>query len=327
MKYVLFLLLFLSGAVCWGRQPLGVTVQGTLLYIVPSFDEIYFVINGAGSDGNGNPTPKGYRINNPGSFTPGFRLDGRIHFNPCFNCGVRWSHLFSTTQESVTNKKSPPQLWPTENIPSLPSVPSPFSGRASSRIGIMYNKAEILCDEEICHFGCCHLTLREAIEWSYIRYHETVKYCPITSPPETIQYHAHTKGIGPQFGLILFSLPGETLTWFPQCLGFRVMSTASLIVANSKAKLVSEDLLGAINPVTQLSFWKLLPEWNITFGINYNYCYSCFALNFEIGYEMTTYVRGISKLIFDDATDPGHSFNQYSDFYLHGAFLSCRLFF
>ncbi len=321
-----WLVLVLFAAVGIGSLHAGLSINGTLLYFTPSYDETYFVINGSGFDGNGNLMPAGKRINNPVGFTPGFRLDGSYWFNRCFHFGFRWTHLFATSEEKVVKLNVIPQLWPTESIPSQLNVPSPFSGEASSRIAVMYQKGEVLFDEWLWSLYGCRFALREAIEWSYIRYHETVKYVA-TNAAEKLSYHAHTKGIGPQLGVITLWLPSDIYTWFPKSWALRLMTTGSLIVANSKPKITTHDTHNVEHYVTQSSFWRVVPEWNLTFGINYLKRSLCMMIDIELGYEITTYIRGASKLIFDEASVPGHSFNQYSDFYVHGAFLSCTILF
>lgn len=314
---------FGQSLVAWEACPFGqIAVRGELLYLAPSFDETYFVINGSGEDGLGNPAPRGKRINNPVGYNFGFRLEGIYDFpHSCVDFRLRWTHLFATSRETVTNHDLIPQLWPTENVPGRTNILEPFSGQASSHIGLMYQKGEVLFDEKLCNLACCHFLIREGIEWSYIRYHEKVDYISLAGAHERVEFHGHTKGLGPQLGLIAFCEPCQCICWFPKNLSFKFMTTASLIAANSKAKLATIDVLNAVNKVTQSSFWRFVPELHYSVGINYGFCH----IAFELGYEVTTYFRGTSKLIFDEADHKGHSFNQYSDFYVHGLFFACSL--
>lgn len=298
-------------------------IEGELLYFSPSYDETYFVINGSALDGLGNLTPSGKRINNPVSFDLGFRLQGIYGFcSSCTDFRLRWTHVYATSSQNVSNNDTPSQLWPTETIPNLPNISEPFSGLATSHIGVMYQKGECLFDERAWDFYYITLSFREGIEWSYIRYHEVVDYFDRSGSKETIQFHAHTKGIGPQLGIILICKPYEQFNWHPKNLSYRFMTTASLIAANSKSKYKATDIHLANNKVTQSSFWRFVPEWVLCLGINYSSCWGNHQTHLEMGYEMTTYVRGTSKLIFTDSSSPGLSFNQYSDFYVHGVFFS-----
>lgn len=300
--------------------------QADLLYMAPSFDETYFVINGRGTDGRGNPIHDGKRINNSLGYNFGFRLEGRYGFpNSCVDLGVRWTHLFATSKKSVVNGFPIPQLWATEIIPSQQNIPQPYSGRASSKIDVMYQKGEVLADERLWSLSCWKFALREAVEWSYIRYHELVKYKTLANLQQQLHYHGHTKGLGPQLGLIAICEP--VFCFWPQDLSLHMMVTGSLIAANTKCKVSSQDVSGASSRVTQQSFWRFVPEVHYHFGIHYDRLFCYCATSLEIGYEVTTYLRGISKLLFDEGAFPGLSFNQYSDFYVHGLYLAGNIYF
>lgn len=303
-------------------QPGCFHVQGEFLYWTPSYDETYFVINGSGIDGLGAPTPNGKKVNNPVGFGKGFRLEGVYRYNnSCFDIGLRWTHLRVLSRKTVSNQEIPAQLWPTESIPNLPGVPTPFSGAATSRINVMHQKGEAFFEEELgCNFGC-RFILREAVEWSYIRYQETVNY-NAAAAAEQMSFHAHTKGIGPQLGIIALFEPWNLTSWCPRDLAFKVLTSGSLIVANAKSKVTGADTFGFQNKITQNSFWKLVPEWTIEAAFRYVRCCCSFPVSIEVGYAFTTYIRGISKLIFYEASNPGLSFNQYSDFYVHGLYAS-----
>lgn len=301
----------------------GWALQGEFLYFSPSFDDTYYVLVGSEDDGSDNLMPSGRRMNNPIGFEPGFRIEGIYNFcNSSIDLRARWTHIYATSRETLNNLDSPPQLWPIAIIPSQPNVSEPFSGRASSRIGVMYQKGEILFDEEVWRFCLGSLYFREGVEWSYIRYHEVINYAEASGPQEKIQFHAHTKGIGPQIGIIATLEPARFFCWHPRFLSYSLMTTGTLIAANSKSKIFSTNALDVLSKITQQSFWRLVPEWVIRGAVNQSVCLGCVDARLEVGYELTTYFRGTSKLIFTDSESPGLSQNQYSDFYVHGFFLS-----
>lgn len=323
-------ILFPCLLLAWDTCPRGYfAIRGELLYFSPSYEETYFVINKSDRDGMGNLTPAGKRIHNPVGYNFGFRLTGLYEFcDPCFDIKLRWTHIYSTNKKIVTNYDHIPQLWPIDINPNQPIIPEPFIGTSTSLIGIMHQKGECLLGEGIGRLHCCHFFLREGIEWSYIRYHEGVEYIVQNGPTQKIEFHAHTKGLGPQFGVLALCEPWTFFSWYPRNLSVKFLTTASFIVANSKAKVKeTNDIFDALFKVTQCSFWKLVPEWSLSFGLNYLYSRCSLATSIEIGYEMTTYFRGISKLIFVDRAHPGASFNQYCDFYVHGLYLALSIYF
>lgn len=330
LSFITAILLFFSlPLAAWTAPECGhLAFASELLYFAPSYDETYFVINGSGSDGLMNPTPNGKRINNPVGYNFGFRLEGMYNiWCSCVDFRLRWTHVYATSKERVSNPCTVPQLWPTEQIPSLANVPSPFRGNARSKIGVMHQKGEALFDEKMGTVYCFYLTLRQGIEWSYIRYHEVIQYTHIDDDgdvlTETTQYHGHTKGLGPQFGIIILCDPFNYLNWGPRDLSFRFLTSATLIAANSKAKVKTQDMFSTEeNKILASSFWRFVPEWVLSFGINYSKCICDYLISAEIGYEITTYLRGSSKVVFEDTSKPGLSFNQYSDFYVHGIFFN-----
>ncbi len=301
--------------------------QGALLYWTPCYDDSYFVINGSGVTGTKQPTPNGKRVHNCPAHQLGFRLEGIYGYHNCVDFRARWSHLLSKSHKKVTKESSPPQLWPIATIPSNTDIPEPYAGEASSHITLMWNKGEVLADETVYHLRSLYFQLREGIEWSYIRNLEKIIYQPDNSPSEKITFHGHTKGIGPQLGFLIFFAPEEIWSWYPKNCFFKLMSTATLLAANTKTKIRAIDTFGANNKITQCSFWRLISEWHFSFGIDYTLCFPFVSSNFELAYELTRYPRGVSKLIFDEAANPGHSFNNYSDFYLYGITLSWTLLF
>lgn len=297
------------------------SVQGEWLYFTPSYDETYYVIVGSQEDGAGHLVPSGRRMNNPIGYNSGFRLDGTCGFCQCVDFKVRWTHLYATSGQSVANN----QLWPIEIIPSQPNVSQPYAGQASSHIGVMYQKGECLFDERAWCFCLGALSFREGIEWSYIRYHEVVNYIESAGPQEQRRLHAHTKGVGPQLGILAVLEPSNVFHWHPQCLSYCLTTTGTLIAANAKSKVSVTNTASVRTKVTQQSFWRIVPEWVVRFGIQYAQEFRCCRPSLECGYELTTYVRGISKLLFTDGANPGVSHNQYSDFYVHGFFLGLHV--
>lgn len=304
------------------------SVHGEALYFSPSFDGTYYTIVGSVDDGAGHPTPSGKRKNNPVGFAPGFHVEGKYAlYNSCIDFRLKWTHVFACSRESTQDNRSAPQLWPVAAIPNLPNVSEPFSGTASSRIGVMYQKAECLFDERIWKFGLGRLCLREGIEWIYLRYHEVINYAETLGPQEQIVFHAHTKGLGPQLGVITIFEPGHLFCWHPRHLSYTFTATGSLIPVNSKCKMFSFNAIGIESSVTQQSLWRIVPELVIRFSIDHSCSFSRVRASIGCGYEIATYINGTSKLLFTDSQSPGLSTNQYSDFYVHGFFLGLGLHF
>ncbi len=293
------------------------------LYMAPSYDETYFVVKG-----NRDGVPNGLRCNNQVGYNFGFRLEGIFPIcQSCFDFRIRWTHLYATSRRSVTDNALPAQLWPVEIVPSANNVSQPFAGSASSDIGVMHQRLECLLNEQIWQPSCFRLFLREGIGWHYIRYHEVIEYKEFAGQSEKIQFHAHTKGIGPELALTAFCEPWRALSLWPEDLALKLMGEACLIAANSKAKIAILDTTALVSHVTQSSFWKVVPEFTIGVGIKYfSQIWRC-PTHFELGYELTSYPRGTSKLLFISGGNPGLSFNQYSDFFIRGFYFGLTCFF
>lgn len=301
-----------------------------LLYMAPSYDDTYFVLRGRGVDGLEAPTPYGKRINNPVGYNFGWRLEGIFGLcNSCCDLRLRWTHLFATSGKEVSNPNLFAELWPLYIIPgdrSL-SVSEPYAGIATSKIDVMHQKGEALLQEQGWNLCGCRFLLREGVEWSYLRYHEIIDYTEASGRSERFQFHGHTKGVGPQIGVIILCEPWRNFCFWPEGFDFKFLTTGSLIAGNTKSKLKIFDVTGRENRISQNSFWRFVPEWCWSFGFNYRRCLFSHPLSVEVGYEMTTYFRGVSKLILNDVVHKGSTRNEYSDFYVHGLFFALGIVF
>lgn len=318
-KRIFSLLTILSVSSLFAYSPLSGCWQfeADYLYLLPSVDDTYFVIDGTPGVGE---NPIGNRINNDFGFHSGFRVGGATAFCDC----TRAFRGYYTRLRAVTNKTVTGEaLFATVGHPSLGDFDA-FPGSASSHLDLLYQRWDGFLSQNVLCACNYNVNLLLGFEINYIRLFERYEFISTdgeTAGEATYSHKSRNWGIGPQFGFeynydlchFSFCRPGA--------LSIVACSTVSVLATKSKIRADGTD-----DGILELDdhdrhTWRLVPAWHARVGLNYETCFSCFNAALEIGYEFNTYARNVERVIYPDDTANGLAFTNYYNFDAHGLYV------
>ena len=130
--------------------PGEIEAVGEFLYLLPSTDNSYFVIDADAS----NTLPVGQRENNDFDFAPGFRIGAAYGFCNCNrNVQAYFSRIDTTQNKTLTGDF----LWATTGNPDLASAFENYGGSANSHRNLLYERGDFLFAQQI--VNCCGLKI------------------------------------------------------------------------------------------------------------------------------------------------------------------------
>lgn len=296
-------------------------VIGEYLYWAPSVDDTYFVIDSAVS----TIFPNGKRKNNDLNFHSGYRIGGDYLFCDCNRAlQVTYTNLNFKQNKTVTGDF----LWATNGTETLTGIFRNYSGSAESHLKFQYQNLDAFYAQEL--FDCCGLDFGiqlgfEAVE---LKLNETDTY---SAAAETgfVHQHSKTNGIGPKIG---FSV-GYNLFESKDCdcsstLSLNFLTAGSLLAADTKthidASLGTSDGTTSILDVSNKKDWRVVPALHARVGLNYDMVFSCVEASLEVGYEFTSFLRGLTRTSFPDSESgvTGMSFTNFYNFDMQGLYVS-----
>ena len=290
-------------------------VFGQYLYLLPSIDDSSFVIDSPIT----TTFPNGKRKHNDVDFHSGFRVGGGYTFCGCSSeVNVAYTQLQFTEKRNIAGDF----LWATVGRPDLTSSFENYAGVASSRLKFLYERFDGLFSQEIIN-NCCGLNVavQFGIEAAQLRLKERYVYDSETNLGIVHQY-SRAKGVGPQIG---FAFDYELYTFcgcMPGKLSLNVLSSASLLAANNRTKvsnvLNDEDVLSVKNSKS----WRVIPALHASIGLNYDLKVASYDTAIEVGYEFSSYLRGLTRLSFPDDVADALSNNYYDNFDVQGLYVS-----
>src|SRR5262249_26784818 len=128
------------------------------LYLLPSVDDTYFVFDAP----EAAIFPNGERVNNDFQFHPGFRVSAAYSA-----CGDQWIQLDYARLEVKRSKTVHGDfLWATVGRPDLTSSFENYAGSASSRLNLLYQRADALLVQQMLTCGGMDVSLKAGLEYA-----------------------------------------------------------------------------------------------------------------------------------------------------------------
>lgn len=325
---LLFSLITLTSGVLFARdlpKPGSLEVSGDFVYLMPTIDDTYFVIDSPIT----TTFPNGERKNNDFDFRPGFRVGAAYAFCHC-NRGleVSYTYLYSKKHKNVAGNF----LWATVGRADFASVFENYTGEASSALSSLYQSAEAKFVQQTLH--CCgvNLAFQAGLEYAYFNLRENYEYAITTGTGVgtfgDVRQKCKTWGIGPQVGVSLDYELFRSCGQNPNKLSLFVGTSGSILTGetrvhdfNATTLSVSTTLLDLTNEDT----WRIIPAFHSRVGLNYDIDFCTFGASLEVGYEFSTYLRGISRVLFQDDVADGLSSNNYYNYDLQGLYVSASV--
>lgn len=297
--------------------PGEIEAVGEFLYLLPSTDNSYFVIDADAS----NTLPVGQRENNDFDFAPGFRIGAAYGFCNCNrNVQAYFSRIDTTQNKTLTGDF----LWATTGNPDLASAFENYGGSANSHRNLLYERGDFLFAQQI--VNCCGLKISPQIglELAYLRLEENTTY-QSTTALGTLAQNSKAWGIGPQLG---FELSYSLCEWncgYPATLALNALASGSLLASRTHASF--ETVLNGVAQVDvqDESTWRVIPSLNARIGLNYDICFPRVTTSLAIGYQFSSYLRALTRTTFTDDVADSLSSSEYCNIDLQGLYISAAI--
>lgn len=292
------------------------TVTGEYLCLKPSIDDTYYVISSPVT----TTFPNGTRENNDFKFHPGFRVGGTYTFCDC-NCKRDLGFYYSRLGFNQSETTSGEFLWATVGRADLTSAFENYAGSATSSYDYRYQRFDALYGQEI--YNCCgiDLALQFGLEAAELRLNEGHVY-ETTQTLGTTSEHSKTWGIGPQLGMALGYDLFSGSECIPGTFSFNVLSSTSILAGHSETS-ASNVLAGAtILDVSDSKTWRVIPAFHLRFGVDYDFDFSCVDASVGVGYQFSTYLRGLTRVGFPDDVADGLCYSNYYNYDLQGLYVT-----
>lgn len=291
-------------------------VIGEYLYWMPSVDDTYFVIEADAT----STFPTGTRRNNDFNFNSGYRVGGAYLFCDCNReLLVRYTNLNFTQRKTVTGDF----LWATQGRADFASGFENYAGTASSQLKFLYQNIDAVFAQQL--YDCCGLDFAvefglEAVE---LKLNESYTYAVTGADIGTIDQHSKTTGIGPKVG---FAVGYELFTGDCNCpgtLSLNICTAGSLLAADTKTSATNATTGGGtLLDVSDKKSWRVIPALHARVGLNYDMNFGCGDASLEVGYEFTSFLRGLSRTAYPDDVADSLSYNNFYNFDMQGLYVS-----
>lgn len=294
------------------------TFEGTYLYLLPTIDDSYFAIKSPAS----TVFPHGTRENHNCRFHSGFR--GGIIFAPQDFCGRQFRGYYTRLSTNQTKTVKGDFLWATLGHPDLASSFENYAGEASARFDFLYQRGDILFSQKLFRCKKMDFYFQGGAEFASIHFHEDYTYTSATDLG-LIKQKSKTWGVGPQMGIEFdyaiyhfnFCCPGD--------LSFVALASGSLLAAKTHAEVLDTLDGSRIVDIKDKNACRIIPAWHARFGFNYAARVCGFAGAVEVGYEMNSYSRALSRVLFSDDVADSLSNNEYFNFDAQGLYVTVSL--
>lgn len=327
LKYVTILACVIASPLLVGSHPApgqwGIT--GEYLYMKPSVDDTYFVVD--------SPTPtvntilEGKEKNNNFDFESGYRIGLKHEFCEC----DRGLALFYTNLDAKQSKTiNGNNLSPSVGIETFTIGMTAYTGKASSKVNAKYQRVDALFSQGICDCSCFDLRLLAGLEYADLKVHQHLNYQPTEvvegSFSSRVKEKSSTQAVGPEIG---FDLDVE-LCQFAQCmsggLNLKVFSTGSLLVGRTKSAMdivyITSTDDNLFYDVSQEASTRIIPAFHMGIGLDYNFCVCDREISIGVGYEFNTYIKSLLNTKNSSTTGNGLTNSEYSDYALQGLTVS-----
>lgn len=298
---------------------------GEFLYFYPSVDDTYFVLKT--NDGEGL---SGHWINNDFNFVPGFRIEGAYTL-----CGCEQEILISYARVSTNHSKTitGSGLSATAGSASVLDNSEAFSnytGAAQSIEDTLYQRGEVLLEWKI--WRCCPFDfyLLAGVQGAYLRLHENLYYTTpagSTGGIETykVEQRPRTWGLGPEFGVEFNQDIWDVRSCYCRgTLSVVGLATASVLACEVQPLFRAQDAFAtSFQNINPQHTWKLVPSLQARLGLAYHTSICGFCTVWEVGYELTTYIRALGRPILQNSAH-AESLSQlnYSNYDIQGLYAS-----
>lgn len=296
--------------------------------------------------------PDGSRVANDQNWHSGYRLEGIYRFCDADYLAFRWTQFpeFSNSKDERAN----PSALAAAGAAEENALGGVFTFPAFSTAGFVesdfeqrfsFYYLELLYERDI--YTCCpfYLTVNGGFQYARLRFKESINFngsnTNVTAQSFLLQNtmftHSKREGVGPEVG---FEMEYDVTP----CFSAVMRGWGALLVArkHTETEMVAGTTsgmpFGSTTSVASTSletidehdegYWLLTPAADLRIGLDFDWCWTfgcdcptAFNFNIEAGYEVIAYFRALDRIHNVSDVDTGNSFNEYSNFMLHGPYL------
>lgn len=286
---------------------------GEYILFKASVDDTYFVTQ--------SPTPglpNGKTKNNDPDFQSGFRVAAEYGLCDCErSIQVDYLRLSSKQDKTVSGGF----LWATVGSSPLVDGFQDYNGSAESNLNLLYERVDALLVQRSGCFCDVDVKFNIGLEYAFLRLQEDYAYST-RGTLGAVGQKSQTWGIGPQIGFGLDYCIGQLGCWLPGNLSFNVLSSGSLLAAETCVRERNSqdgvELLGVVDSST----WRIIPALHARLGFTYEDCCCWGDYELSAGYEFTSYLRGTARSIYSNPAAAGARSGNYYNFDLQGLYVS-----
>lgn len=300
-------------------------ITGEFLYLLPTVDDTYFVLN----SGSSTTFPNGERENNDFSFSPAFRVGIEIAACDKKRELEAFYARLSTTQNSTIAGTN---LWGTLGRPDLLRSFQNYTGTASSDLHLLYQNAEVNLSHQIANNYGTYLYVKPGVEFAYFRLHENYAYQITGGALGTIEEKSKTWGVGPQIalGLDCNLYQGNISCNTQHALSVTSSFAGGILMsrgATQHFQVLSGDTskAGTMLDTHDEFTWKTIPALHARMGLNYLIQTTACGIALGVGYEFNTYIRALTRTSFPDDVADGLCTTDFYNFDVQGLYVSASI--
>jgi hypothetical protein len=295
----------------------GVTASVDFLWLSPGLGDTYYVTNSPIT----TTFPNGVRENNEIDSEFAYRLALAYDLGPS-NRRVRasYTHLDADNAEIVSGDF----LWATVGRADFASGFENYAGTAASAIDLSYDSFDLLFSEPL-KWSETRVSLLYGLEYADVELDELQTFDALVIG--TVSNTSDTDGIGPKVGFSLdwdlFKAAGGGPV--DGQLSLNVLSTASLLLADSESSGVNVLDGTTILSVRDESTSRVIPAFHMRAGLAYDVWFSSVKATVAAGYEFQSYVGAIGRTTYPDDVSDGLSNTEYENLDLSGPYAGLAL--
>jgi hypothetical protein len=301
------------------------TVFGELLFLKPTLDDTYFVIRSS-EQGPPSPSPvgpSGQRKNDEFDLEPAFQIGARYEFA---DSGRGFELDYTRLDAEATESVSGDFLWATRGTPDFNFAFGPntggYTGSASADIDATYQRIDVLVTQPW-HVSGLDLGIQFGLEWADFRVGEEYVYVDNgTNLIGRVSAASRSSGVGPALGLGLGYELGAPWN-LPGSFSVRAGSSVGLLLSETHTRTAGVLVTAPVFGLRDDEASRVLTAIHARFGVTYELPLADrIAATIGAGYEIDTYLRGLTRVEFVDDVGKSLAKTTYDDFDLQGLYAS-----
>ncbi len=291
------------------------TVAGEWLYLMPSFDQSEYVMNGSAASQLNNDLSE--RIGVDQQFASGYRID--LSYLCCHPISLRYTHFGADPKDSVSSSSD--NLYQILGTPSTSALSGTVGDATFTRF-YKYDTIEGLVSF-FCWSRCAWNTdFQAGAQYAYLRVEECANYFNSNAVErQFLETYMEARQFGPEVAF-------DSNWYFLKCLAFKTRFQGAFLSSWNRSTMMIQDVDGSRGNFKNVpNFWHVNFHLAVRFGLQFSHQVSipkicgCLGMNIEGGYEWSVRTKAVNRMYFVDDSNEGFSLNEWSDLTLQGPYV------